>query len=99
MYFDNYNFDDNKNDNFGIKNLNLKQKLILGGVLFVVIIIIMIVINNVSNYFNSYSYFEKRMIKVAKEYVSDNTIGITDEIYLDVLKLNIDMKDGCNEIS
>ena len=98
-YVDGYDYEDkNSGNNFNLKNRNLNKKLILGGI-FGLVIIIIIVIVNISSYYNSYSYFESKLINSAKDYIKNNNIIIADEIYLDVLKLNIDMKDGCNEIS
>ena len=55
--------------------------------------------NNVKSYYNSYEYLEKQMIKVAKEYVINNNLVVTDEIYLDASKLNMNIKDNCSKIS
>lgn len=102
MYNEDYYYDvgyNNRKSKFSLSNLNLKGKLILGGVLLVIVIIIVIVINNVKNYYNSYEYLEKQMTVVAKEYVENNNLIITDEIYLDVSKLSMDIKDTCSKIS
>ena len=100
MYNENYYYDKyNKNSKFSLSNLNLKGKLILGGVLLIVVILIIVVIDSVKNYRNSYEYLEKQMISIAKDYVTDNNLIVTDEIYLDVSKLNMNIKDNCSKIS
>ena len=98
-YYNDYGYNTPKKNKFGLGNLTLKGKLILGGVLLIVVIILIIVINNVKSYYNSYEYLEKQMIKVAKEYVINNNLVITDEIYLDASKLNMNIKDNCSKIS
>lgn len=39
---------------------------------------------------------EEEMIKVAKDYVLQNNISTTREIYLDVSKINVSVDDNCN---
>ena len=98
--YDNYGYNyNNQKNKFSLKNLTLKGKLVLGGVLLVLLIIGLIVFNNIKNYYNSYEYFEIQMVEKAQEYVKNNNMLITDEIYIDMSKLNMEVKNTCSQIS
>lgn len=104
MYDDNQ-YDDygyvkqNVNRSFSFKNINLKRKLLITGIVLIIIIVIIVIINSVFSYYDSYEYFENKMIEKAQKYVKSNNLIINDEIYLDVSKLNIEPKETCNELS
>lgn len=105
MFNENNSYDEfgyyvgNNQNKYSLNNLNLKGKLVLGVVVIVVLIIGLVIFNRVTDYFNSYQYFEKQMVKEAREYITKNNIVLSNEIYLDMNKLNMKVKDGCNQIS
>lgn len=97
-YYDDYDYKTSKNK-FSLSNLNLKNKLIIGLVLLIVLIVVIIIINSIKNYLASYEYLEKQMILEAKDYINENNLVLTNEIYLDVTKLGIDVKKNCTLMS
>ena len=98
--YDDYGYGySNQRSKVSLRNLTLKGKLVLGAILFVVFIIGLIVFNNIKDYYNSYEYFETLMIDKAQEYVKNNNILVVDEIYVDMSKLNMEIKESCNQIS
>ena len=104
MYNDNDYYDfgyetNNRKSKFSFNNLNLKGKLIIGGIFIVILIIGIVIFNKVVNYYDSYQYFEKQMATKARDYIQNNNIVVNDEIYLSASKLGINMKDSCSEIS
>ena len=105
MFNENNSYDEfgyyvgNNQNKYSLNNLNLKGKLVLGVIVIVVLIIGLVIFNRVTDYFNSYQYFEKQMVKEAREYITKNNIVLSNEIYLDMNKLNMKVKDGCNQIS
>ena len=104
MYNDNDYYDfgyeiSKPKNRFGLNNLNLKKKLILGAIFIVILIIGIVIVNKVINYYNSYQYFEKQLVEKAREYATNNNIIVNDEIYLPASKLGINMRESCSEIS
>ena len=99
MYNDNNYYDDYSYNGGNINRFNLKRVIIIGIIALVIIIIGIIVVNKITNYYNSYEYFEKQMIEKAKNYIVKNNIVISEEIYLDIEKLNMNVKDSCSQIS
>ena len=100
MYNENYCFEnDSSSNNFNTNNFNLKKSIIKWSLILIGIITIIIVVNKIISYYNSYAYLEKQMINVAQQYISYNNLIVTDEIYLDVNKLDIKIKDNCSRIS
>jgi len=99
-YYENFGYGvRNTKNSFSLSNFNLKGKLILGLVVLVIIVIVLVIVNKISDYYNSYEYFEKQMVEKAKTYVTNNNIFVNDEIYLDMTKLNMNIKKSCSGIS
>lgn len=97
--YNEYYFEEEQDNNFGFKNINLKGKIIIGGVLLLVLIIAIIIINNVRSYYNSYGYLEKQMVESAKNYISKNNYIISDEVYLRTDTFEFTLNDECNKTS
>lgn len=81
-----------QNDNSGKK---IKTALIIG-VLIIIAIIIYLILNS---HFNSYSYYESKMVTKAREYINNTGIIVTNEMYITIDKLDIQIKQGCSELS
>lgn len=97
MYND-FSYVSKYNKIFNIKKYVLIAVLFILGVVFFSVIISIVKKNNIfSN--NSFKQYEKMMIKSAIDYVKRNNIVISDEIYLDISKLNIGVKKNCEEFS
>ena len=99
MYND-YEYDYNySNKKISLKNMTLKTKLVLFGIVIIALIIGLIIANNIKNYHNSYPYFEKVMVEKAQKYIRNQNIVVKDEIYIDIDKLGMTPKNGCSQIS
>jgi len=98
-YYNDYGYDIPTKSTFSLTNLNLKGKLILGTILLIVVIIISVVIKKTIDYYNSYEYLEKQMIKATQNYIYSNNYIISDEVYLSVDTIGIKIKEDCSKIS
>ena len=66
----------------------------------VIIILVIIVINKFSNNSShSFSFYENKMVDLAREYVSTYNVNTNKEIYIDVSKLNMDLPNNCSMLS
>ena len=73
----------------------LKDKKILLIIGIIVIILIIIVISLLRSSKTEYYRLERELVNTARDYVRNNNIVVTKEIYLDVRKLNININDEC----
>ena len=87
-------------DNYVAKKRNnyINKKYLLIGIiaLILVLIVVFIIKNNKSN---SYSYYEKKLVTLAKEYVNNNSVSTNKDIYIDVSKLNMNLPNSCSLLS
>lgn len=95
-YYDDYEEVDNTKKNH---NRNIWNILIISLCLCILVAIIIIVSktykggNNVVD--NTYSSYEKALIKSADDYVSSNNIVVDSEVYFDATKLNVYLPNNC----
>lgn len=91
-----YGYNNSNNRYKKRRPLTLKTKLILLGILGIVLIIGLIIASSIRNYYNSYEYFEKKMILSAKQYVKNNNMNFLKEVYFTADEIGIELKEGCN---
>lgn len=95
-YEDEYNYGYNNSNSKYKQPLTLKKKLILLGIFGVILIIGLIVVSSIKNYYNSYEYFEKKMISSAKQYIKNSNMNFTKEVFFTTEEIGIELKNGCN---
>ena len=83
--------DDYESNNYQVKNFNIKKYL-----KYIIIFFVLLVGFFVYRYFTSYKSYENKMISEAKKYVKNNHITVNQEIYLDVMKLNVEVPRNCS---
>lgn len=65
-------------------------KLILIAILTISIFLVLF------QYFNSYKYYEKKMVNEAKKYIESKNIDVSKEIYININELSISPKKKCD---
>ena len=98
FFYENYeeeNDENNSNSNI-FSYLKRKKKLIIKVAIFLVVVIFLLIIFSPSN---RYRRIENKMVSAAKDYVKDNYVSISGEVYLDVGKINYDLTDSCSKAS
>ncbi len=88
-----YDTNDYESESRNKKRLNIN----LGKSKYLIIIVIIILIIVGYNYLQSNSYFEKKMIKVAKNYITNNYISTNNEIFISMQELNLN-RNNCDDI-
>lgn len=85
------------NPYIGVAKTNKNKYIIIGIAIIILIIIVLFVVKLLSSG-NSYKSIEKKMIKSATKYVTENSV-LDKEIYIDSSKMNINLPDNCNRLS
>ena len=76
-----------------------KKKIIMYIIAIVVVLILLIGTKEVTEYFDSYSYFEKQMVEKAKEYVTSHNMTFRNKAFIDLTQLGIQPKEECSLLS
>ena len=98
-YYDDYEEVDNTKNSHN-KNIWNILIIVLGLSIVVIAIIIITKSNNNRNIIdNTYSDYEKKLVRSADDYVSNNNIVVDSEVYFDVRKLNVVLPNNCAETS
>ncbi len=76
-------------------------KLIIFFIIFIIIVVIAILADTSENVEeeSTYTKYENEMVRIAKEYVQNNNLYISNKIYLDLNRLNINIKESCSQLS
>ena len=95
-----YYYDSSSNYNdydvLNIKRKNKYKKYVVFVIIIFILIMGLIIFNKMRSYQNTYSYYEKKMVSAARDYISENKISVLGEIYLDVSKLDVQLPSNCN---
>ena len=83
--------DDYESNNYQVRNFNIKKYF-----KYIIIFFVILIGFFVYRYFTSYKSYENKMVSEAKEYVKNNHITSNQEIYLDVMKLNVEVPSNCS---
>ena len=79
--------------------LTQKKKIIMYGIAIAVVLILLLGTKGVTDYFDSYSYFEKQMVEKAKEYVASHNMSFRNKAFIDLTQLGIQPKEECSLLS
>ena len=79
------------------RSVGTNKKLIIGIIILVIIGLIVFMMFKKSS--SSYYSYEKKMVSLAKEYVTKNGISVGSEGYVSVSKLNMNLPNNCSLLS
>lgn len=98
-YYDDYEEMDNTKSSHN-KNIWNILIIILGLSIAVIAIIIITKLNNNEKVVsNTYSDYEKKLVRSADDYVSSNNIVVDREVYFDIELLNVEIPNNCAKTS
>lgn len=96
MYEDYEEIDDESIQRNKLKIFNILIPLLI---LAIIVVVILLLLSNNNSSGNSYDQYEKKMVDTAKKYVKKHNVSSTNEVYLDLLKLEMDPLENCSNTS
>lgn len=63
---------------------------------YIIIPFVLVIGFFIYRYFNSYKYYEKKLINAAQKYIQSSHINTNNELYIDSIKLNVKLPSNCS---